>query len=140
MPREIVWKYIQDEQVLRNALPGCQSFEKIGDGLYAAEMGIHVGPIKGLFATEVQQTNQKPPSSYRLIIKGKGKPGEIHATADMFIKEERNTSQVTCLVDFEAAGFLASFGQKVMGGVAKIIFGQFFKAAEKEMRNEINSV
>ncbi|GHH99328.1 CoxG family protein [Neobacillus kokaensis] len=140
LPRNIVWKYIQDAQVLRSALPGCQSFEERSDGVYLAEMGVNVGPIKGLFTTEVQQTNQIPPSSYRLMVKGKGKPGEIDAIADMFIKEVKDSSQVTCVADVEVTGVLASVGQRVMGGVAKIILSQFFKAAEKEMKKEINKV
>jgi carbon monoxide dehydrogenase subunit G len=140
LPRDVVWRYIQDQQVLRSALPGCQSFEEISPGTYLAEMGLNVGPIKGLFTTEVQQTDQKPPSSYRLIIKGKGKPGEVEATADMFIEEVRDVSQVTCVADVEVTGILASVGQRVMGGVAKIILGQFFKAVEKEMKKEINRV
>ena len=140
LPRDVVWRYIQDQQVLRSALPGCRSFEESENGVYLAEMGLNVGPIKGLFTTEVQQTNQIPPSSYRLIVKGKGKPGEIDATADMFIKDVKNVSQVTCVADVEVTGVLASVGQRVMGGVAKIILGQFFKAAEKEMKKEIKRV
>ncbi|WP_066383997.1 CoxG family protein [Neobacillus mesonae] len=140
LPREVVWKYIQDSQVLRSALPGCQSFEERSDGVYLAEMGLNVGPIKGLFTTEVKQTNQIPPSSYRLIVRGKGKPGDVDATADMFIKEAGDGAQVTCVADVQVTGVLASVGQRVMGGVAKIILSQFFKAAEKEMIKEMNRV
>ncbi|WP_042355513.1 CoxG family protein [Bacillus rubiinfantis] len=141
LPRSTVWRYIQDQHVLRSALPGCQSFVEVSQGVYAAELGLNVGPIKGLFTAEVQQTNQVPPSSYTLIIKGKGKPGEIDAVADMLIiDEEGDVSIVTCVADVEVTGVLASVGQRVMGGVAKIILGQFFKAIEKEMKKVIKQV
>ncbi len=140
LPQNIVWRYIQDQQILRSALPGCQSFEESSDGVYLAEMGLNAVPIKGLFTTEVQQTNQIPPSSYRLTIKGKGKPGEFNAIADMYIEEVKNGSQVTCDADVEVTGIFASVGQRVLGGVAKVILGQFFKTAEKEMKKEMNTV
>jgi carbon monoxide dehydrogenase subunit G len=134
LPRDLVWKYIQDEQVLRNALPGCKTFREKEDGVYHAEMGLAVGPVKGLFVSEVQQVNQQPPSSYRLLIKSKGTPGEIDAVADMVIEEVETASKLTCIAEVHGTGVIASIGQRVMGGVAKVILGQFFKAAEKEMK------
>lgn len=134
LPRDLVWKYIQDEQVLRNSLPGCKTFKEREDGVYHAEMGLAVGPVKGLFVSEVQQVNQQPPSSYRLLIKSKGTPGEIDAVADMVIEEVEAASKLTCKAEVHGTGVIASIGQRVMGGVAKVILGQFFKAAEKEMK------
>lgn len=140
LPRAVVWEYIQNEQVLRSALPGCKSFEEGPGGNYLAEMGLNAGPVKGLFTAEVQQVDQFPPSSYRLIVKGKGKPGEIDAIADMILYEIEEGSQVMCLAEVEVTGVLASVGQRVMGGVAKVILGQFFKAAEAEMKKELGDI
>lgn len=137
LPRELVWKYIRDEDILRKTLPGCKSFNKVGEELYHAELGLSVGPVKGLFTSEVKQVNQQPPASYRLIIDGKGKPGEIHAVADMVLEElSPNSTKLTCIAEVQVTSVLASLGKKVMGGVAKVILGQFFKNAEKEMRKQ----
>jgi uncharacterized protein len=138
LPREIVWKYIQDQEVLRNSLPGCKSFEEGDDEIYHAEMGLSVGPVRGLFMSEVKQVNQQPPSYYRLLVKAKGKPGEIDAIANMQLDEEGNGTKVTCSAEVQVTGILASVGQRVMGGVAKVILGQFFKAAEKEMKKQLS--
>lgn len=135
MPREQVWNYIQNEQVLKKSLPGCKSFEQVGESKYHAEMGLSVGPVKGVFTGEVQQVDQEAPRFYRLLVKGKGKPGEIDAVAGMELEESGNQScKLTCIADVQVTGLLASVGQRVMGGVAKLILGQFFKEVEKEMK------
>lgn len=138
LPREIVWKYLQDKEVLRNSLPGCKSFEEGDNGVYHAEMGLSVGPVRGLFTSEVKQVNQQPPSFYRLLVKGKGKPGEIDAIANMQLDENGDGVTVSCSAEVQVTGILASIGQRVMGGVAKVILGQFFKAAEKEMKKQLS--
>ncbi|WP_019120657.1 CoxG family protein [Brevibacillus massiliensis] len=134
IPREHVWKYIQDEQVLKKSLPGCQSFQEVKEGVYHAEMGLSVGPVKGLFTGEVQQVDQQEPAFYRLLVRGKGKPGEIDAVADMKLEEEGQGTKLICTSQVQVTGVLASVGQRVMGGVAKLVLGQFFKAVDKEMK------
>lgn len=141
LPRDIVWKYIQDKEVLRHSLPGCKTFEEKDDGIYYSEMGLSVGPVKGLFTSEVKQVNQEPPSFYRLLVKGKGKPGEIDAIANMQLDEETaETTKVTCSAEVQVTGILASVGQRVMGGVAKVILGQFFKSAQAEMKKQLSAL
>jgi len=133
-PRQMVWKYIQDENVLRQSLPGCKSFKKVEErDVYLAELGISVGPIKGLFHGEVRQIDQKEPGFYRLMLKGKGKPGEIDATADMYLDEVEDGVKVSCEADSQVTGILASAGQRVMNGVAKMVISQFFKEIDKEL-------
>jgi carbon monoxide dehydrogenase subunit G len=133
--REEVWNFMQNEDVLRNSLPGCKSFEKDPEKVvYISEMGISIGPIKGIFYGEVKQLNQEKPAYYKLKVHGKGKPGEIDATADMFLEEEEDGTRVDCKADAQVTGVLASAGQRVMNGAAKLILGQFFKAVDQEMK------
>jgi carbon monoxide dehydrogenase subunit G len=134
MPRDVVWRFIQDEEVLRRSIPGCKSFEQVEEGVYRAEMGLSAGPVKGLFTGEVQQKDQQEPSFYRLLVRGKGKPGEIDAVADMNLDEVEGGVKLACTVEVQVTGVLASVGQRVMGGVARLVLGQFFKTADKEMK------
>lgn len=140
LPRSTVWEFIQDEEVLRKSLPGCKTFKEGENGIYQAEMGLSIGPVKGLFTSEVKQVNQQPPTFYRLLVKGKGKPGEIDAIANMKLEEIDEGTTITCSAEVQVTGILASIGQRVMGGVAKVILGQFFKAAEIEMRNQLKAI
>ncbi|GED17370.1 CoxG family protein [Aneurinibacillus migulanus] len=134
MPREVVWNVIQDEDALRASLPGCKAFEHGEDDVYHAEMGVSIGPVKGIFTGEVQQINQEEPSYYRLLVRGKGKPGEIDAVADMKLDEAEQGTKLTCSADVQVTGVLASVGQRIMNGAAKVVLGQFFKAMDKEMK------
>ncbi|MGG0940208.1 carbon monoxide dehydrogenase subunit G [Brevibacillus centrosporus] len=134
IPRDIVWKLIQDEGVLKKSIPGCKSFSRMEDGIYHAEMGVSVGPVKGVFAGQVQQVDQEEPAFYRLLVRGKGLPGEIDAVASMRLDEVDQGTQLTCSTEVQVTGVLASVGQRVMGGVAKMVLGQFFKTVEKEMK------
>jgi carbon monoxide dehydrogenase subunit G len=134
MPREIVWKWLQDEQVLKKAIPGCKSFAEVDEGVYHAEMGISIGPVKGVFLGQVQQVDQREPAFYRLLVRGKGMPGEIDAVAEMQLEENGQGATLTCSADVQVTGVLASVGQRVISGVAKLVLGQFFIAAEKEMK------
>ncbi|WP_228728120.1 CoxG family protein [Brevibacillus composti] len=133
MPLDTVWRGMQDEGVLKKAIPGCQSFSRVADQLYHAEMGLSVGPVKGVFTCEVRQEDQEEPVFYRLLVKGKGGPGEIDAVADMRLSPEGDGVRLDCAAEVQVSGMLASVGQRVMNGVAKLVMGQFFKAAEKEM-------
>ncbi|EMT53441.1 MULTISPECIES: CoxG family protein [Brevibacillus] len=133
LPLDAVWKGIQDEEVLKKAIPGCQAFSQVEENVYHAEMGISVGPVKGMFTGQVRQADQEEPFFYRLFVKGKGAPGEIDAVAEMKLEEEDTGVKLTCTAEVQVTGVLASVGQRVMGGVAKLVIGQFFKTAEKEM-------
>lgn len=140
-PRAVVWELLQDERVLQHAIPGCKSFSQKEDGSYEVEMGLSVGPVKGVFTGQVQIANREEPRYYQLLVKGKGLPGEIDATAHMHIEEEVGQKAVlNCQMEVMLTGVLASLGQRVMGGVAKLVLGQFFKAAEDEMKKLTSQV
>jgi carbon monoxide dehydrogenase subunit G len=132
--RETVWKFLQDEEVLRRTLPGCQKLEEVSEGVYSAELGLNVGPVKGVFTGEVKLSELQMPESYRLTMSGKGKPGEIRGDARIRLDEAEGRTVLICTADAQVTGVLASVGQRVMGSVAKLILGQFFKAVEKEIQ------
>ncbi|HEX7066050.1 MAG TPA: carbon monoxide dehydrogenase subunit G [Bacillales bacterium] len=132
--RQTVWDYLQDENVLERTLPGCKKFEEIGDGVYDAELGLNVGPVKGTFSGEVRLADQREPEFYRLLLKGKGKPGEVNADAEVYLEETAQGTVLKCEANVEVTGVLASVGQRIMNGVAKMILGQFFKAVASEIK------
>lgn len=138
IPRDTVWKLIQDEEVLKKSIPGCKSFVRADDDVYHVEMGLSVGPVKGVFTGQVRMDNQTEPSYYRLLMKGKGMPGEIDATAHMNLEESNGGVLLNCRTEVMVTGVLASVGQRVMGGVAKLVLGQFFKSADAEMKQLVS--
>lgn len=133
IPAQSVWDTIQDPDVLQKVLPGCQKFEEVGEEKYEAVLRINMGPIKGEFKADVEQVDKNEPESYRLLVKAKGKPGEINANARMNLEEADGDTSLFCEADVEASGLMASIGQRMVGGVAKTVMKKFFKDIEKEI-------
>lgn len=134
IPREVLWRTIQDKEVLKRTLPGCKSFVEVEDNVFESELGISIGPVKGVFTGNVKQEDKNEPEFYRLLVTGKGKPGEIDADADMTLTETEEGTVLLCQAEVKLTGILASVGQRVMSGVAKVVIGQFFKDIDKEAK------
>lgn len=132
--KETLWATIQNKEVLQKALPGCKVFDEVEDNVFHSVLGINIGPIKGEFTADVKQVDMREPEFYRLLVHAKGKPGEIEADAEMNMEETENGVVLTCNAEVEVTGLLASIGQRIIGGVAKVVIGQFFKDIEKEAK------
>ncbi|SFE52848.1 hypothetical protein SAMN05192532_102170 [Alteribacillus iranensis] len=129
-----MWSTLQNNEVLKSALPGCKKFEEVEENVYDAELGINIGPVKGVFTAKVSQVDINEPDSYRLLVEGQGKPGKFNGDAAMELVEEGDSTTLHCSADVEVTGVLATAGQRVMSGVAKVVMGQFFKDIEKEAK------
>jgi uncharacterized protein len=132
--REEVWNKLHDEATLVRTLPGCKRLQWIGDGLYETELGLDVGPIKGLFEGQVEMCDKHEPHQYRLKLSGRGKPGELSADSWIILEDQDGKTVVTCDADAQVTGLLASIGQRVTGSVARMLLGRFFKNVEAELR------
>ncbi|TIP22767.1 MAG: carbon monoxide dehydrogenase, partial [Mesorhizobium sp.] len=71
-PLQKVWEALNDPDVLRQTIPGCQNLEKKSDTEMAATVVVKIGPIKATFNGEVTLNNLNPPHSYTIQGEGKG--------------------------------------------------------------------
>src|SRR5881628_676696 len=78
-PRQKVWEAFLDPETLRQAIPGCEKLELIGNDEYKATLKIGVAAVKGTFEGKVRLLEKKPPESYRLAAEGSGGPGFVRA-------------------------------------------------------------
>lgn len=134
LTKKEVWDTIQDPEALQAALPNCEVFKEVGEEEYEAVLKINMGPIRGEFKADVQQVDKAEPDSYRLLVKAKGKPGEIEADAKMILNEVEDGTELTCDADVSSTGLMATVGQRMVGGVAKVVLGQFFKDIEGQAK------
>ncbi len=125
-PRERVWAAFQDPAVLAQAMPGCDQLEAAGPGEYRAVMKVGVGAIKGTFEGKVQLTDLEPPSRYRMAVEGKGGPGFVRGHAAMELAEIEGGTRVHYEADVQVGGLIASVGQRMLGGVSRLMLDQFF--------------
>src|SRR5207244_13393051 len=82
-PRERVYAALVEPEVLRRAIPGCESLEKIGDNTFTAVLKAGVGWIKGTFKGEVRLEDMRPQEHYRIVVEGKGAVGLAKGSAEL---------------------------------------------------------
>jgi uncharacterized protein len=124
--RDQVWAAFLDPDTLAKALPGCEKLEAIGDNEYKATMKIGVGGVKGTFEGKVKITDKNPPESYRMTVEGSGGPGFIRGEAVITLTEAGSGTRVSYTADVQVGGLIASVGQRLLGGVSKMMADKFF--------------
>ena len=125
-PRERVWAAFLDPNVLAQALPGCEGLEAVGDNEYKATMKVGVAAIKGTFEGKVKLSDLEPPHRYRMAVEGSGGPGFVRGDAGMQLSDIEGGTRVSYDADVQVGGLIASVGQRMLGGVTKMMLDQFF--------------
>jgi carbon monoxide dehydrogenase subunit G len=124
--RDRVWTAFLDPDTLAKALPGCEKLEAIGDNEYKATMKVGVGAIKGTFEGKVKLSNLEAPHRYRMAVEGSGGPGFVRGDAGMQLSDVDGGTRVSYDADVQVGGLIASVGQRMLGGVTKMMLDQFF--------------
>jgi hypothetical protein len=133
-PRERIWALLNDPAVLARVTPGVKALEPQGEDTYKATIEVAVGPVRGAYDGKVSITDKAPPERMTLRVEGGGKPGTIRATGELRLEEQGDGTRVIYVGDAQITGIVASVGHRLIGGVAKQMAGEFFKALERELR------
>jgi len=131
--RERVYRALTDPEVLRRCIPGCERLEQTGENAYSATLRVGVGAVRGVFSGNIRLDDLRPPSHYRIVVDGKGQPGFVKGVGDLDLEENENLTVVRYAGDVQAGGTLASVGQRLIQGAAKMMASQFFTALEAEV-------
>ncbi len=127
-PRARVWDALNDPEVLKQCIPGCQSLEKEADDRLKAVVAIKIGPIGAKFAGAVTLSELDPPNSY--VISGEGQGGTAgfaRGSAKVSLADEGDATRLTYNLDAEVGGRLAQVGGPIVDATAKQLAGTFFK-------------
>ena len=125
-PRQKVLGAFLDPETLRKAIPGCEKLELIGNDEYKATLKIGVAAVKGTFEGKVRLLEKKPPESYRLAAEGSGGPGFVRADTLITLTDTDGGTRVSYSADVQIGGLIAGVGQRMLGGVSKMMADQFF--------------
>ena len=134
--RERVFQVLTDPEVLKRCIPGCERLEKTGENAYAATLRAGVGSIKGVFTGNVRLEDLRAPEHYRLVVDGKGQPGFLKGTGDLDLEEQADATIIKYAGDVQVGGTIASVGQRMIQGAARMMASQFFTAIEAEAKIE----
>jgi len=131
--REIVWEALNDPDILKDCIPGCESLEKTSDNEMTAAVTTKIGPVKAKFKGTVTFENVNPPESYTIVGEGKGGvAGFAKGGADVKLTEEGDETVLTYEAKAQVGGKLAQLGSRLIDSTAKKMAEDFFsKFCEK---------
>lgn len=126
-PRSDVWALINDPQVLRECIPGCDSLEGNPDDGFTARVTTKIGPIKATFEGAVKLSNIQPPESYTISGEGKGGvAGFAKGGADVHLAEAEGETILTYAAKAQVGGKLAQLGARLIDSTSKKLADEFF--------------
>jgi carbon monoxide dehydrogenase subunit G len=125
--RARVWEALNDPDVLRQCIPGCQSLEKLSDDRLQAVVEIKIGPIGARFNGSVTISDAVPPESYTIGGEGQGGTvGNARGGAKVRLTETDGGTLLSYEVDAQVGGRLAQLGGPIIDATAKQLAGRFF--------------
>ena len=131
------WEALNDPEILKACIPGCQKFELSGDQKFAVAAGIKMGPVSALFNGSVQLTDIVAPQSYKLNFDAQGGvAGFGKGEAAVEIKPLEKGCELHYTVHSSVGGKIAQLGQRLVDGVAKNMAEDFFKRFEAELEKK----
>jgi carbon monoxide dehydrogenase subunit G len=133
-PRQRVWEAFLDPEMLRQAIPGCEKLEAVGPDEYRATMKVGVAAVKGTFEGKVRLTDKQPPDTYKLGVEGSGGPGFVRGEAAITLSDSGGGTRVAYNADVQVGGLIAGVGQRMLGGVTKMMADQFFNRMSELLR------
>lgn len=127
--QERVWEGLNDPEVLRQSIKGCQSLERVGENEFVAEVKMKIGPVSSVFSGRVQLCDLDPPNSYRIVGQGDGgAAGFAKGGASVRLSPVEGGTLLRYDVNAEIGGRLAQLGGRLVNGVAKKQADMFFEA------------
>ena len=126
-PRQRVWEGLNDPQILKECIPGCQTIEKVSDTEFAAKVLAQVGPVKANFAGKVTLSDLEPPQSYTIAGEGSGGvAGFAKGSAKVNLAEDGGATLLHYTVQAHVGGKLAQIGSRLIDATSRKMADEFF--------------
>jgi hypothetical protein len=125
--QQVVWEALNDPEVLRRSIPGCESVEKIGDNELAAAVTAKIGPVKARFNGKIILADIDPPNGYRLTGEGDGgAAGFAKGAATVTLEADGDATLLKYEVEATVGGKLAQIGSRLVDAAARKMADDFF--------------
>ena len=127
-PREVVWEALNDPDVLRQCIPGCETVDRQSETVLTAAVVAKVGPVKARFNGQVTLSDLNPPESYTISGEGKGgAAGFAKGGAHVRLAEDKGATVLSYDVHASVGGKLAQLGARLINSTAKKMADDFFE-------------
>jgi carbon monoxide dehydrogenase subunit G len=126
--REAVWAALNDPDVLKRCIPGCESIEKISDSEMNAKVTLKIGPVKASFTGKVTLSDLDPPNGYQISGEGAGgAAGFAKGGATVRLQKDGSATILDYDVKAQIGGKLAQLGGRLIDSTAKKLAAEFFE-------------
>ncbi len=134
-PREVVWDALNNPEVLKASIPGCESLEKLSDTQMKATAAVKLGPISARFTGNVLLSEIDPPNSYRISGEGQGGvAGFAKGGASVKLTDDAADTLLSYQVNAQVGGKLAQLGARLIDASAKQMADAFFDRFSKQVQ------
>ena len=124
--KEAVWEALNDPNILKECIPGCESFDKKSGNIFNATATNQIGPMNATFSGTVTLSNIQENRSYTLLGEGQSSVGFANGSADVKLIEENGITTLSYEVNANVGGKIAQLGSRLINGVAKKMSDYFF--------------
>jgi len=125
-PPERVWGLLMDSDVIASCIPGCDRFEPDGEDRYRARLTVALAAVTGTYDGLVVLSDKVPHTSYRLTGEGQGRAGFVKGSSLITLRPDGENTIVDVSATVQTGGTIARVGQRIIGGVSKMMLDRFF--------------
>jgi uncharacterized protein len=137
-PREKVWDFLTDPQLVSQCAPGVESVEVITpDQKFRAVASIGFGAVKAAFITDAEWTDLDPPNRARMKIRGKAPGSAVEGSSEMLLTDTpEGGTELVWSADITVIGAIASLAARLMGVVTQKLTNAFFECVRKKIEEK----
>ena len=124
--KEVVWQALNDANILKQCIPGCETFEKESGNIFNATATNQIGPMNATFSGVITISNIKENESYTISGEGQSSVGFANGSAEVNLVEKNGITVLSYNVSLDIGGKIAQLGSRLIDGVAKKMSDYFF--------------
>ena len=136
LEKQKVWEALNDPEILKQAIPGCEEFTKNSDTEFTAKATNKIGPFNASFTGDIELNNLNPPNSYKISGSGNSPVGFASGEANVKLEDHQNGTKLTYEVEANVGGKIAQVGSRLIDMTAKKMADIFFKKFSEVISKE----
>ncbi len=136
-PRQRVWDALNDPDILKRSLPGCESVERLSAEEFKVIVAAAIGPLRARFNGQLKMSNMRAPESCTMVFEGQG--GSIgfgKGNSSVNLTESNGHTELTYTTEAQVGGKLAQVGSRLIDSVARKMADDFFKAFKAQLAGD----
>ena len=126
LEKQKVWEALNDPNILKESIPGCEEFNKDSDTKFTATAKNKIGPFNASFTGNIELKDINPPNSYTIVGSGNSPVGFASGEADVKLEENENGTKLIYEVEANVGGKIAQVGSRLIDMTAKKMADTFF--------------